>query len=317
MVRDKINAANAGVNATIVSDASGSRLVMKSTSSGAASGFQVTQASGGTLDALTYNGPGDIATPASGTQAAVKKLTQAGGDAVATINGLSITSASNTLTDVIDGVSLKLSKVSADPVEVSVNADTETLKTAITDFAKAYNDLQTYLTNETKFVSGATNQATFQGDSGVNALRSALRNLGSSSGGASTTLSRLSQIGLDIKTDGTISTTSAKLDSALTNVDELKKMFVGTTSTPGLGVNMRKWSDDLLGSTGALTTRTSSLQRQLTANSKQQSSFEDRLTAIEKRLRAQYSALDTQMANINQQSGYVTQQITAWSKSSG
>jgi flagellar hook-associated protein 2 len=306
-VRDKINAQNAGVQASILTDASGSRLVMRSTDSGAENGFKVT-ASDASLAGLAFDDP------ASESSTGVKKLTLAAGDALATVNGLSVKSASNTLTDVIDGVSIKLSKVTTDPVDVSVASDTDSLKTAVTDFAKAYNDLASFLTSQTKYDASTKKGAIFQGDSAVNSVRSALRSLGSSSGGTSTALTRLSDVGLDIQADGSIKTGSTKLATALTKPDELRKLFADTGATSGLASAMRSWGDAQLSVDGALSTRQTSLQTQVSANSDKQAKFESRMTTVEARLRAQYSALDTQMSKINTTSNYITQQMTAWAK---
>jgi len=225
-----------------------------------------------------------------------------------------VNAASNTLTDVVDGVSIKLNKITTDPVDVSVAADTDTLKTAVTDFAKAYNDLASFLTAQTKYDASTKKGAIFQGDSSVNSVRTALRTLGTSSGGTSTALTRLADVGLDIQADGTIKTDSTKLTAALTKPDDLRKLFAGTGTAGGLGATMRQWGDDLLSVDGALSTRQASLQTQSTANAAKQTKFSERMTTVEARMRAQYTALDAQMSKISATSNYVTQQMAAWAK---
>ncbi len=313
-IRDKINATGAGVTATIVSDASGARLVMRSNDTGAANGFRV-QASDDDLSDTDASGLSRLAyVSASGTNGTSR--TQAASDAQATINGLSVTSSSNTLTDVVEGLTLKLNKVNASPVDVSVASDSETLKTALTDFAKAYNSLATYLTNQTKYDSSTKTAATFQGDSAMNALRSGLRAFASGNAGSSSTFKRLAEIGFDPQADGTLKTNSSKLDAALNNTAELKKMFVTTSGTDGLGASIRSWADGLLGVDGAVTTRQNSLQGQKTANTKAQDRLNERLTQVETRLKAQYTALDSTMSKISGMSNYVTQQLAAMANSS-
>lgn len=313
-IRDKVNNAGAGVTATIVTDASGARLVMRSKETGEENGFRIqatdddgTHANASGLSSLAYD-------PAGGTTAMSR--TQAAANAQATVNGLSVTSATNTLTDAVEGVTLKLNKVSASPVEVAVATDTSTLKTAVTDFAKAYNDLANYLTSQTKYDSASKTGATFQGDSAMNALRSGLRALGTGNAGTSSTLTRLAAIGLDPQADGSLKTDSAKLDAAVANVDELKKMFVSSGTTDGMGIKFRQWADNLLGVDGAVTSRQTSLQGQKSANTKAQDRFNERLTTIEARLNKQYSALDTTMSKMNGLSSYVSAQLTALSNSS-
>ena len=65
-------------------------------------------------------------------------------------NGLPVTSASNTLSNVVEGVTLTLSQVTTRPVQVTVGVDSESMKKALTDFAKAYSDINKYITDQTK-----------------------------------------------------------------------------------------------------------------------------------------------------------------------
>jgi flagellar hook-associated protein 2 len=308
-IRDKINKADAGVKATLVTDTTGTRLVMRSVDTGVENGFRITAAD----DDLNNTNSSGLSALAFDPSASVTSMTrtQAAGNAQAQINGLSVTSASNTLSDVVEGVSLKLNKVSTTPVDVSVATDTDTLKTAITDFAKAYNDLATYLTNQTKYDPTTKASATFQGDSAMNSLRSGLRALGTSSSGSSSTLQRLTSMGLDPQADGTLKTDSSKLTAALGNVSELKKLFVTSGSSIGMGEKLRSWGDKLLDIDGSVTARQASLQKQVSANSKQQDQFGLRMTSVEARMKAQYTALDTTMSKISGLSNYVTQQLTA------
>jgi flagellar hook-associated protein 2 len=111
--------------------------------------------------------------------------TQAAANARATVNGLTVTSASNTLEEVVEGVTLKLGKVSASPVEVTVSSNTESIKKSITDFATAYNDLAKYQSTQTRYDSASKTAGSLQGDASVNALRSALRGVGTGSVSAS------------------------------------------------------------------------------------------------------------------------------------
>lgn len=318
-VRDKINSAGSGVTASIVTDSSGARLVMRSGATGEANAFRVivTDNDGNSTDSSGLSGLGYD--PSAGLTSMSR--TRAAADARATIDGLAVTSASNTLTDAIPGVTLKLAKVSVDPVEVSVSSNTDNIKKAVTDFANAYNDLAKYLTTQTKYDASSKTAGSLQGDASVNALRSALRSLGGGSSSASATLKRLADVGLDPQSDGTLKVDATKLGDAVTSkLAEVRKLFATSTGATdadnGLAYRLRRWGDSVLGADGALTTRTDSLRRQKDSNSDKQESFELRMTQVEKRMRAQYSSLDTQMAKMNALQSYVSQQIAAMSSSS-
>jgi flagellar hook-associated protein 2 len=130
---------------------------------------------------------------------------------------------------------------------------------------------------------------------------------------------RLSDVGLQLQADGSMTVNASKLDAALANVGEMKKMFSGFSLTDptldGFGKRFRVVTDTMLGVDGALTTRTEGLGQQLQRNQKDQDALELRLEAIEKRYRAQYTALDTAMARLTSQSNYITQQIAAFNAS--
>ena len=316
-VRDKINSANAGVTAIVLTDASGSRLMMRSTATGTENAFRTsvvdadgtnTNATG--LSALAYD-------PSSA--AGVMTRTQTAANAVATLNGLPITSASNTLTNVVDGVTLKLSGITSAPVNVNVLQDNDALKKQLQAFADAYNAVQTLITTQTKYDASTKTGGPLQGDGAAVGLQRSLRNLAGTSSGASSTFARLADAGLGTDATGQMVITAAKLDNALANPTELKKLFSNTdlavASNNGIGRQFRVLADSFLSVDGSLNTRADGLRQRLDSNKSQQDKLTDRVAQVEKRLRAQYTALDTQMATLNSLSSYVTQQIAQFNKS--
>jgi flagellar hook-associated protein 2 len=320
-VRDKINLANAGVTAQILTDASGSRLMMRSTTTGAESAFR-TQATaalglppllGGTdLSALAYDPSTANATQMTRTQTA--------SNAAATFNGLAITATSNTLANVVDGVTLKLGAVTSSPVDISIVQDNETLKKQLQAFAEAYNAVQTLITTQTKYDAASKTGGPLQGDGAAVGLQRQLRNLAGASSGASSTFARLADVGLGTDATGQMVVSATKLDNALANPTEMKKMFANTDllvpTNNGLGRQMRVLADSFLSVDGSLNSRAEGLRQRLDSNKNQQDKLTDRVAQTEKRLRAQYTALDTQMASLNGLSSYVTQQIAQFNRTS-
>jgi flagellar hook-associated protein 2 len=321
-VRDKINAAGAGVTASIINDTTGARLVMNSSSTGAANGFRITATDTGDandtdangLSALTYNPPANNAT----TNPAGTTATQAAGNAKATINGVEVTSATNKFADVLTGISFTVGKVTTSPVNVSVTQDNDTISKAVSEFATTYTTLANLLKTNTKYDDATKAAGTLQGDGTavgmINQLRSAL----TGGTGASSTFSTLSSVGVEIQSDGTLSVNSTKLTNALGKLSEVKKMFANADLTnsgnDGIATRLRTLTDNMLSFDGTLASRTSGLNKAVAANQKQQDALDTRAALYEKRLRAQYTALDTTMATISTQSSYVSQMITAWNK---
>jgi flagellar hook-associated protein 2 len=331
-VRDKINAAKAGVTASIVTDAAGSRLVLRGSDTGKGSAFTIT----GVDDPLDTTTPAaqrpsnltfsatDLAAATDGLPATVGTsqltFTQPALNAKATINGLAIETASNVMTGVLDGVTVKLAKVSSTPVDLTVSSNSDSIKKAITNFTDAYNSLNKYLADQTKYDSANKVSATLQGDSGTNALRSAMRSIVAGTTGSNGVFHRLSDLGISPQTDGTLAVDNTKLSNALAKLSDVKDLFAKSDATldtdNGFGARMKKWGDALLSFDGSLTTRSDSLRRQVTANTKKQDDFNTRMTTVEARMRAQYSALDNKMATLNGLSSYMTQQITNMNKTS-
>lgn len=318
-IRDKINAtAGAGVRASIVNDASGARLVLQSTETGAANGFRIltTDADGvGDDDAgvsrLAYD-------PESGT--VVSTRSQPARNASLTVNGLPVESASNTLSNVVDGLTLKLLKPTAGAVDVAVSRDSESMKKSVQAFVSAYNDVVNLLREQTKFVEASKTAGPLQGDRAAISIMSQLRSALGVESSASATFARASDIGIDVQKDGTIKLGGSKLDDALANVTELQKFFATSTETAttnGLGDRMRRLLDGLLSTEGTVASRQDGLRKRISNNDARQAQLEDRVAAVEKRLRAQYQALDLNMSRLTGLQGYVAQQITNWNRSSG
>lgn len=310
-VRDKINAAGAGVTAAIVTDVKGARLTLRSTATGAESAFRVTtsettddgDAATG-LSALAYTAPG-------GTTGLTRYVTAQ--NALATINSVPVESASNTLDGVVDGVTLTLKKQTSADVSVAVTPDDEAVKSAVTAFTKAFNDLASYIRDQTKYDAGTKKGGTLQGDRTAVSLQSQLRAVINQTSSASSVFGTLSSIGISMKADGTLATDSDKLALALTKRSELRKAFAtdgSTTAASGFMDRFKDLAGTVLDTSGLLTTRTDSLNSLVKRNQSSQDALQVRLTATEARLRKQYEALDTSMSKMSALSGYISQQFT-------
>lgn len=315
-VRDAINAANAGVSASIVNDASGARLALRSTSTGAEHGFRISVADddGAPADAaglsrLAYD-------PAAG--AAQMTRTLAAANAEATVNGVPVSSATNTLTDVLDGLTLRLSQVTTAPVDLTVARDSAALRKHITDFANAYNELARLLGELTAFDATTRRAGALQGDSSAVGLMRQLRNLVGGQSAAGTAFGRLADIGLEPQRDGTLRVLDSRLDGALGRHDELRAFFArddAGSASDGFGVLLRGFGDGVLASDGMLATRREGLQRRIQRGDEGISRMEERLQLVERRLREQYTRLDSQVAALSGLQSFVTQQLQAFDNS--
>jgi flagellar hook-associated protein 2 len=311
-VRDMVNAANAGITATVLTDASGARLVFRSTATGAENGFKltVTDSDGNNVDtsglsALAFD-------PSVGVVTMSKALAAA--NASALINSVPVTSASNTLSNVVDGMTLVLKKETTTEVAITTAADKDGIKKKIEAFVTAYNDLNKELAAQTKYDAATKTGGSLQGDSAAVNLRAALRATLRGNSSASTMFTRLADIGFDVKQDGSISLDQTKLDNGLANLGELKKLFANAdtvvTANNGFATLFRQQADQAIGVEGSIAARSEGLRERISRNEKRQAELEVRVALTEARLRKQYTSLDAQMGQLQSLSSYVSQQMT-------
>lgn len=301
----KINDADAGVSATILKDASGERLLIRSDETGATNGFRIQTSNAGVGSSIAQLGYD----PENGSSGMT--LSQAAQNTLATINGVSVSSTNNVFENAVPGITLTANQVTTGPVDIRVSKDTAAMKTAITNLVSSYNALSSALSTMTAVAPEGGTSGTLQGDGTVNNLQNMLRRTvtGAVAGGS---FNSLSAVGVEFQKDGTLKVNDSKLTAALQNPEALQAFFVGTDSNPGLGARVRSLAQGLLGSTGAITSRTNALQGSLDRNAKEQDKIEARISLTEERLYAKYSRLDASLTQMNSLSSYVSQQVTSW-----
>jgi flagellar hook-associated protein 2 len=303
-IRDAINKADAGVSATIVAGTGSAYLMLTSDSTGTEDVMNIT----GTLADFNYDA-------ASGSGASMTQ-TQAATDASLSVNSVAITSTSNTITDAISGVTLNLKGTATVPASttVTVTKDTSTsLVSAFTAMAKAYNDFSSTAHNLSSYDAANKKAAILLGNATLRTAQSQVNQvLGSIPSGATGTYQRLAQIGVTLQKDGTMTVDSTKLKAAISN-DYTSVAALASS----LGTALNTTLTGLVGTSGILDSATSGLNASVKRIDKQMAALQVRLTDIEARYRKQFSALDTTIAQMNQTSTYLTQQLSALSKSSG
>lgn len=319
-IASKINGANAGVTATVLTDSSGERLLLRSKSSGAEAGFKmsVTEEAGVTSGATLTDNTGlsklVFETVAGDT------MTQIGVDATAKLNGIAISSASNTFSNVVSGVSFTALQTTTSAAEITVSRNDSAITAGITAFVEAYNKINETMNDATKYDATTKERGLFQGDSSVNGLTSSMRGILQSvtAGGAFT---RLADIGVTAERGGNLVIDSTKLSKAMTDsYADVKNLFKADTSndlTDGIAVKFKKFADGVLSVDGFFSSKDASLKRSLAQNTKNQASVSDHISRVEAQLNAKYSALDTKMASLTALNTYISQQVTTWNKSTG
>jgi len=304
-IRDAINAATLGVTATLVNDGSGTpyRLALSSGSSGSSNSFKITTSGGdGAIDSLLGYDP-------AGTQNLTQTL--AAQNAQLTVNGIAITSASNSVSEAIQGVTLTLKNITVTPANLSIERDTTAIKTAASGFVEAYNALASQIKSRSAYGTGGTGGTgggALAGDSTLRLMQDQMRSIFNTppSGG---TLTMLGQIGISFQQNGSLQLDSSKFDSALSaNFSDVKNLV---SSPTGIATRLEAWAKSTLTSGGLIDTRSQGLTQSIKNYNEDIGKLENRMAAIEKKYRTEYTNLNILLSNMNSTSTYLTNQLNS------
>lgn len=210
-IQDAINASGVKVKASIINDGSGNKLVFRSTETGTANTITVT---------VSDNDGNDTDTNGLSNLASVNLTeTQTALDAQFNINGIDITKSSNTVTDVINGITLTLNAKDVTKTKtLTVSHDTTTPTTEIKAFVDAYNELITTMSALQKVDEKTGVRGILVGDSTLRNVEFQLKNkLTSGVSGLTGDYTTLSSVGISVQRDGTLQLDTSKLAAAFTD----------------------------------------------------------------------------------------------------
>ncbi len=328
-IRDAINAAgkSKGLSATIVSDpggAGGARLVLTSDKSGAESDISVSVTRGeddtGDLSVLAFTPPAPDAdytpTPVDDENPRAARVISYARDADLAIDGIRISSKTNTVEDAIEGVTLNLraaqskdDQESAAVINLNVAEDKAGVKKSINDFVGAYNKMLGTVGSLTSVIpvggdEGQPLAAALVGDASVRSFMSAMRSELGSAGGESGGIRILADLGVTTQRDGTLAVDSDKLDKAVNdNFDQLNGFLTGDDGLMArLGTKISPFTD----SGGILDSRTKALQNTLASVDDQREALDLRIGKVEARLLKQFNAMDSLLGQLAGTSDYLT-----------
>lgn len=299
-LRTAINDASAGVTASIINGAGGSKqLMLSSNETGAANAIRLTGGTG--LSGFTYD-------PLSPSAAFTQKT--AAQDAMAQIEGVLVTSATNTLTEAMTGVSITVKKahdplVLTDATTIDIGNDTEGMTTKVKDFVTAWNDLNTLTKELTKFDTANNKASVLTSDGTVSSVNNQLRSiLFSAPAGASTEYPNMGLLGVSLQPDGSLALDSTKLSTAIaTNLTAV------TATVTAFGSAFKTAAQAMNTTDGTVSNRESALNTIIKNMDTRRDELQRRVDSVEKRYRAQFTALDKLMGQMQTQSSYLTQQL--------
>jgi flagellar hook-associated protein 2 len=303
-IRDAINAAtdNKGsVRASIVNAADGGHLILTSLTTGATSAITVAVADGtGTLGNFAYN-------PLLTTNYAEKHPAQ---DAVVYVSGFKHTSATNSITDAIEGVTITAIKADDDATHsLTIANDTNSTTAKIKKFVDSYNALQKQIATLRSYEPTTKQAGPLLGDAMLRGIETDVRaKLSGAVGGLTGNYQTIASIGITTGKDGSLALDSDKLTKALAaDYDGVAKLF---GSDDGVAARLSTSLTASLADTAEINLRNKALNAKTVSLQKDQAALETRMANVTARYNQQFNALDSLLSNMQQTSSFLTTQLS-------
>jgi len=290
-IASSINASssNPGVNATVINGVNGEQLILTSQKTGVANGFSVS-ASGSSSAGLT---------------SLANSLNTAGSneatDASLTINGIAVTSSTNTVASALQGVTLNLTATGTSQLVVA--QDPTVAEGAIQGFVTAYNSYVSATSSLASYDPTSKQAGPLLGNATLSSIQGRISSI-LTSAVKGNSIGTLASLGITRQPDGTLSVNSGTLNKACAqNSTTVQSLF---SATNGYGTTLNNTLTLFTDSTnGILTTQVKNLNANLAKVKTQQSDLNARMAVYQQQLQAQYTQLDTLMSQLNNTSSYL------------
>ncbi|WP_058834636.1 flagellar filament capping protein FliD [Luteimonas abyssi] len=289
------SAGGRGVTASVINIDGGQRLVLSATDAGSDNAIRVRAEGGdGGLAALAYD-----------PDAGVNGLDEvnAATDARMLIDGFERSAGSNTITDLVPGLTLNLTKAQpGETFDIRIEQDHSAVLSQMQAFVTAYNNANTTLRSVSAYNAQTQTASALTGDAMVRGMQQQMRGM------LSQHADTLSTLGLSISTNGALSLDTGTFNTAMAEDPTLVAGVFGKSGSIAADLDgMLKGALD--SSSGTLTNRTNSLNRQIGSLSDQLDALDRRMESVSDRYLAQFIAMDTMVAQMNSTSSYLSQQL--------
>lgn len=320
-IRDAINAAagSVGVRATLINGVDGSgnpeaHLVLTGSKTGIANAVTVAVADDDAGDPDDGIGLSELAT------AKLSVLSEAR-DARVKVSGYTITSATNTISNAIDGVTLTLKKVTApgdgvtpaQTVALGVARDDAAIQKKAEGLVNAFNYLAAQVKSLGGYDAATRTGGPLLGDSMLRGIDSQIRRIiGDPVAGAAGSYNSLAALGITTRLDGMLELDAGKFKAALeADPQAVNRVF---SEENGVAARLGSYLDGRLSSAGELAARDASISAQRKNLDQQREALEARITLIQERYLKQFSALDAMLGQLQSTSSYLTTQLSSLSR---
>jgi len=286
-----------GVNASIIHAHDGEHLVLNATDTGLNHAISVTASNdNGTLAALTWDGH----------NGGLHQVTAAC-NAKLRVDGFEAESASNQVSDLLPGITLKLNRLtSGAPIQLTISRDDAPLTQQLHQFVDAWNAACKLITSASAYDPANHKAAVLTGDALVRGLQQQLRSVSGSQ------IIGLRQLGLDINKQGHLSLNENQLQRALAENPAAAVTLLGKEGV--LSKTLNGLLDSHLGTSGTLGQRSEALNKQIKRLEEDMNQLDARMAKVAARYNAQFSAMDNLVAQMQRTSDYLAQQLASLQK---
>lgn len=309
----QINAANAGVKATVITASdSTQRLVLSGDKSGADQSFSLST----TVPAVAPAGGGTPVTLGDFDTTTIGLARRSASDALMTVEGIEVRSSTNVFTDAIPGLTITAAKASVPgtpaTTTLSVSNNNDKIVSAVQAFVDAYNAVNSNVTTNSGYDTATKTGKAFSGDFAVRSVMDDLRLARTTepAGVATSLYKTLGDLGVTIQQNGSLSLDSTKLKEKLaaSSGDVVKTLNA-------YGAAFSDAISSTLSSGGAFASRIEGLNSSVRRYQDSIAALEVRLAQTERRYRAQFTALDKYVSSMQSTGSYLSQHLSSLQKS--
>ena len=301
-----INTADAGVNASVINDGTGYRLLLSAEDSGAANAITLAADAG-----ITIFDDATLGVSAGGlyydeVEAAQDAQIQFGSGA----NAMTVSSASNSVSGVIQGVTLNLA--SARPgtnVTLTLARDSAGMEDEVQSFVDAYNDFWSYMKTQTQYDEETETRGVLMGDPTLNGIKSRFQSIvvnAVATGGDYTTLR---SIGLELEDDGTFTFDTDSFSTAIAaDYESVENVF---RVTGGISEQLSNYLGDLTNPFGTIDIREQNIEDTIGRIQDRIEDMEERLESQRLSLLERFYKMESTISEFNGQGTYLMNQLSS------
>jgi flagellar hook-associated protein 2 len=327
-IRDAVNALDIGVTASVVLDGSQVRLLFTADDSGANTAIAISTVDSGDssgaspntdsdgLSQLAYNYDDSLGFTGNLSEA------RASADASFVLNGLTLSSSSNTISNLIEGLNFTFKETMTSAQSVTVSRDSDAIEAKVQSFVDSYNAYQTKLDSLTDY----TQSGALAGDSTARRIQSAVRSATTQPITISgNTFSTLHDLGIEADMYGKLSLTSSTFQSALSsNFEDVRELLAGVGSPSGSDIiadytDSSGISDGLISlidtyinsSDGMIVSRETRISTSISDLDDDRLALDARMKSLEERYIRQFTAMDNLVGQLQGTSNFLTNQMDA------